>query len=118
LAGVLADGRSTIINAAVEPEIVELIKMLQQMGAIIEFRANRMIIIDGVETLHGVEYNVPPDRLEAASFGMLAIATKGNILVKGARQEDLITFLNTIRRIGADYAIEAVAFASNVTAIR
>jgi UDP-N-acetylglucosamine 1-carboxyvinyltransferase len=88
MAGVLAKGRTTITNAAIEPEIVELIKMLQQMGAIVEFRANRLIIIDGVERLRGVTYDVLPDRLEAASFGMLAIATDGNILVKGARQDD------------------------------
>jgi len=106
LAGVLASGRTVIKNAAIEPEIIELIKMLQQMGAIIEFRANRLIIIDGVKKLRGVQYRVPPDRLEAASFGMLAIATGGDILVKDARQDDLITFLNTIRRIGADYIIE------------
>lgn len=106
LAGVLAEGRTMITGAAIEPEIIELIKMLQQMGAIIEFRANRLIIIDGVKKLRGVTYTVPPDRLEAASFGMLAIATGGDILVKDARQDDLITFLNTIRRIGADYIIE------------
>lgn len=107
LAGVLAKGRTMITGAAIEPEIMDLIKMLQQMGAIVEFRANRLIIIDGVKKLRGVSYSVPPDRLEAASFGMLAIATNGDILVEDARQDDLITFLNTIRRIGADYSIEA-----------
>lgn len=106
LAGVLAKGRTVIKNAATEPEIVDLIKMLQQMGAIIEFRANRQIIIDGVAKLRGVDYSVMPDRLEAASFGLLAIVTGGNILARGARQDDMITFLNTIRRIGADYTIE------------
>ncbi len=105
LAAVLADGRTYIKNAAIEPEIIDLIEMLQQMGAIIEFRANRTIIIDGVEKLGGVEYTVLPDRLEAASYAMMAVATGGDILVKGARQEDLMTFLNTIRRIGADYHI-------------
>ncbi len=106
LAGVLAHGRTTIEGAAIEPEIVDLIKLLQKMGAIIEFRANRTIIIDGVVSLHGAEHHVMPDRLEAASFGLAAIATGGDVLVKEARQDDLITFLNTIRRIGADYIIE------------
>lgn len=105
LSAVLADGRTYIKNAAIEPEIIDLIEMLQQMGAIIEFRANRTIIIDGVERLGGVEYTIIPDRLEAASYAMMAVATDGDILVKGARQEDLMTFLNTIRRIGADYHI-------------
>lgn len=107
LAAVLASGRTAITGAAMEPEIVDLIKLLQQMGAIIEFRANRMLIIDGVKKLRGAEYSVMPDRLEAASFALLAIATGGNVLVKGARQDDMITFLNSLRRIGADYIIEA-----------
>lgn len=106
MAAVLAEGRTYINNAAIESEIVDLMKMLQQMGAIIEFRANRQIIIDGVEELHGVEYTVLPDRMQAGSFGMMAIATGGDILVKGARQDDMMTLLNTIRRIGADYSIE------------
>jgi UDP-N-acetylglucosamine 1-carboxyvinyltransferase len=106
LAATLARGRTYIHNAAIEPEIVDLIKMLQQMGAIIEFRANRVIIIDGVERLGGVTYTVMPDRMEAASFGLLGIATGGEILVQDARQDDMITFLNTLRRIGAGYSIE------------
>ncbi len=105
-AAVLAQGRTIIKNAATEPEITDIIKMLQRMGAIIEFRANRTIIIDGVERLGGVEYSIIPDRIEAASYAIMAVATDGDILVKGARQEDLMTLLNTIRRIGADYTIE------------
>lgn len=106
MAAVLAEGRTYINNAAIESEIVDLMKMLQQMGAIIEFRANRQIIIDGVDELHGVEYTVLPDRMQAASFGLMAIATGGDILVKGAIQDDMMTMLNTVRRIGADYSIE------------
>jgi len=106
MAAVLADGRTYINNAAIESEIVDLMKMLQQMGAIIEFRANRQIIIDGVDELHGVEYTVLPDRMQAASFGLMAIATGGDILVRGAVQDDMMTLLNTVRRIGADYSIE------------
>lgn len=120
LAGVLAKGRTTIVGAATEPEIVDLIKMLQQMGAIIEFRANRMIIVDGVTKLRGVDYTIMPDRLEAASYALLAIATGGNILVRGARQDDMITFLNTLRRIGADYIIEknGIRFKRNGSQLR
>ncbi|TAK89231.1 UDP-N-acetylglucosamine 1-carboxyvinyltransferase [Patescibacteria group bacterium] len=107
LAATLAKGRTYIHNAAIEPEIVDLIKMLQQMGAIIEFRANRVIIIDGVERLGGVDFTVMPDRMEAASYAVAAIATGGDILVKGAKQDDMITFLNTLRRVGASYQIES-----------
>lgn len=106
LAAVLAQGRTYIHNAAVEPEVMDVIKLLQRMGAIIEFRANRTIIIDGVERLHGVTYSILPDRLEAASFALLAAATDGNILVKQARQEELLTFLNTMRRIGVAFSFE------------
>lgn len=106
LAAVLAKGRTHISGAAIEPEIMDLIKMLQQMGAIIELRADRGIIIDGVEKLGGVEFSIIPDRLEAASYGLMAIATGGEITVHGARQEDLLTFLNTVRRMGAKYYVE------------
>lgn len=106
LAAVLASGRTMISNAATEPEILDLIKLLQRMGAIIEFRANRVIVIDGVKKLHGASYRVMPDRLEAASFAALAVATDGEITVKNAVQDDLSTFLNTLRRIGADYQVD------------
>ena len=75
------------------------------MGAIIELGANRMIYIDGVKELRGVEHSILPDRNEAVSFACLAVATGGKILVKGARQADLITFLNTLRRIGGEYRV-------------
>ncbi|MEX2398707.1 MAG: UDP-N-acetylglucosamine 1-carboxyvinyltransferase [Candidatus Saccharimonadales bacterium] len=106
LAAVLAEGRTSIYNAATEPEILDLIKLLQQMGAIIEFRANRVIIVDGVERLHGASYHVMPDRLEAASYAAAAIATGGKITIKNAVQDHLSTFLNTVRRIGGDYRID------------
>jgi UDP-N-acetylglucosamine 1-carboxyvinyltransferase len=105
LAAVLAKGRTRLENAAVEPEIVDLVKFLQRMGAIIEFGANRTVTIDGVGRLHGTRYTILPDRLEAASFGLLALATGGEITVNGAHQDELMTFLNTVRRIGGDYRV-------------
>jgi UDP-N-acetylglucosamine 1-carboxyvinyltransferase len=105
LAAVLAKGRTRIENAAIEPELVDMVKLLQQMGAIIEYGANRTLTIDGVGKLHGVTYRIIPDRLEAASFANLAIATGGEIVVEGARQDELVSFLNTIRRMGASYIV-------------
>jgi len=105
LSAVLAAGRTRIENAAIEPEIVDIVKFLQQMGAIIEFGANRTITIDGVSKLHGAHYRILPDRLEAASWANVAIATNGEILVEGARQEEMGTFLNTVRRMGADFEV-------------
>ncbi len=105
LAAVLAKGKTVIENAAVEPEVIDLIKLLQNMGAIIELGANRRICIEGVNHLHGSEYKILPDRNEAVSFACLAVATNGNIFVREAVQEHLITFLNTLRRIGGEYEV-------------
>ncbi len=105
LAAVLAKGRTILHNAAIEPEVIDLMQMLQTMGAIIEFGTDRTLIIDGVERLHGTTYRVIPDRIEAASFGCLALATGGDIFVEEARQADLITFLTTIRRMGGQFEV-------------
>ena len=105
LAGVLAEGRTVIVNAAIEPEIMALIKMLQTMGAVIGVGAGRMIEIYGVEKLHGTSVNVMPDPLEVVSFACVALGTRGEIYVKGAVHDHLITFLNTVRRIGGDYDV-------------
>ncbi len=105
IASIFAKGRTIISNAAVEPEIIDLIKFLQKMGAIIEISTDRKIIIEGVKKLYGATHRVIPDRNEAASFACAAIASKGDIIVEDAVQGDLITFLNTIRRVGAEYQV-------------
>lgn len=105
LAGVLAEGRTVIVNAAIEPEIMALIKMLQTMGAVIGVGAGRVIEIYGVEKLHGTTVRVLPDPLEVVSFACVALGTRGEILVKDAVHDHLITFLNTVRRIGGDYEV-------------
>jgi len=106
LAGVLARGRTMIINAAVEPEIIDLIKLLQKMGAIIELGAERRIFIEGVAKLHGATHKVMFDRNEAVSFACLGLATGGQVKILGAEQENLLTFLNAVRRIGANYRVD------------
>ncbi|MCK9497383.1 MAG: UDP-N-acetylglucosamine 1-carboxyvinyltransferase, partial [Candidatus Colwellbacteria bacterium] len=106
LASVLAEGKTTIKNAAKEPEILDMIKLLQKMGAIIELGAEREIYIEGVQSLHGAEHSLLSDRIESASFAIIALATDGNILVEGAVQEHLITFLNTVRKLGGEYLVE------------
>jgi len=106
IAATLAKGRTNIFNAAVEPEIMDLIKFLQKMGAIIEISTDRRITIEGVDSLEGANHRVIPDRNEAASFACAAIASKGSVLVKDAMQDDLITFLNTIRKVGGGYKVQ------------
>lgn len=106
IASTLAKGRTIITNAAVEPEILDLIKFLQKMGAIIEISTDRKITIEGVERLEGAEHYVIPDRNQAASFACAGIASKGDVFIENAVQDDLITFLNTIRRVGGRYEVK------------
>lgn len=106
LSAVRAKGTTIITNAAVEPEIMDLAKLLQSMGAIINLEVNRTWVIEGVEELHGAVHRVIPDRIEAASFAAAAALTGGNVLVKDARQEDLLSFLNALRRVGVSYDVE------------
>jgi len=79
---------------------------LQKMGAIIELGTDRKICIEGVEKLHGASHYIIPDRNEAVSFAIMAIATNGDIFIEEAQQEVLITFLNTIRKIGGEFKVE------------
>ena len=112
LAAVLAKGKTVIKNAALEPEIIELMKMLQKMGAIVELCPPRTITIEGVGKLHGVTHRALADRNECVSMACLAIATNGRIMLKGAVQEHLITFLNAVRRMGGEYEVtdDGIAF--------
>ncbi|CAN5506055.1 UDP-N-acetylglucosamine 1-carboxyvinyltransferase [soil metagenome] len=106
IASTLAKGRTRISNAAVEPEILDLIKFLQKMGAIIEISTDRHITIEGVEKLNGTTHSVIPDRNQAASFACAGIASKGDIFIENAIQDDLITFLNTVRRMKGNYEVK------------
>ena len=106
LAAVLARGHTVIRNAAVEPEITDLIKLLQKMGAIIGLGADRTVYIDGVQRLRGATHRILPDRNEAVSFAILAVATDGNVMVRGTRQDDLVTFLNILRKIGGGFEVQ------------
>lgn len=105
-AGVLAKGRTVIRNAAGEPEVKQLVMMLQKMGAIIQINSGRTIEIIGVERLNGCEMEVIPDRLEAASFACMALGTGGDIFVHGTVHEHMLTFLNAVRRIGGNFEVK------------
>jgi UDP-N-acetylglucosamine 1-carboxyvinyltransferase len=105
LTAVLASGVTELRNAAVEPEIVDLICVLQKMGAIIKVHTDRVIEIEGVSELGGYAHRPIPDRIEAASWGAAALATGGDVFVRGARQADMMTFLNVFRQIGGRFEI-------------
>lgn len=105
IAASLAKGTTVIRNAAVEPEILDLILFLQKLGALISIETNRSFIIRGVNKLSGTKHEVMPDRMEVASLACAAVATDGRVTVKNARQADLITFLNMLRLTGGAFEV-------------
>lgn len=107
LAGVRARGTTVIKNAAIEPEIVDLILFLQKLGAIITLDVDRTIRIQGTRKFFDVEHTIISDRIEAASLGMAAISTKGSLFVEGAQHLHMITFLNKLREVGGGFEVKA-----------
>ncbi|WP_194385103.1 UDP-N-acetylglucosamine 1-carboxyvinyltransferase [Microbacterium luteum] len=100
LTAVRAKGTTELRNAAIEPEIMDLIAVLQKMGAIISYEPNRVILIEGVDSLRGYDHRCIFDRNEAASWACAALATDGEIFVDGAKQQEMLTFLNVFRKAG------------------
>lgn len=105
LAAVQADGKTELTGAAIEPEIMDLINVLQKMGAIISVDVDRTIHIEGVPELHGFTHTALTDRIEVASWASAALATKGDIFVQGAQQSTMTTYLNVFRKIGGQFDI-------------
>lgn len=112
LTAVRAAGVTELRNAAVEPEIMDLIAVLQKMGAIISYEPNRVILIEGVPDLTGYDHRAVFDRNEAVSWACAALATDGEIFVRGARQQEMLTFLNVVRKVGGDFDVaeDGIAF--------
>ncbi|RDH99489.1 UDP-N-acetylglucosamine 1-carboxyvinyltransferase [Curtobacterium sp. AG1037] len=106
LSSVLAEGVTELRNAAIEPEIMDLIAILQKMGAIVTVEPSRTIFIEGVESLRGYTHRAINDRNEAASWASAALATNGDIFVEGADQQDLMTFLNVFRKVGGGFDVQ------------
>ena len=100
LAGTLARGTTVIENAAQEPEVDDLVAMLQAMGAKIERTAPHRLEIEGVDRLHGVEHRVLGDRLEAGTFAMAAAVTGGEITVRGVDPRHLAAFTDLLTGMG------------------
>lgn len=106
LAGVRARGVTLIKNAAIEPEIIDLILFLQKLGAQISLDGDRTIRIVGTNEFQEAEHTVINDRIEAASYGMAAIATQGKVFVEGAQHLHMISFLSKIKEIGGGFTIK------------
>ena len=102
MAATLASGETEIVNAAREPEVVDLAKCLKAMGAKIEGEGTSTIRIQGVPRLHGAHHAVVPDRIETGTYAMAVAMTGGDVLLQGARSDLLETALETLRQTGAD----------------
>ena len=105
LAAVRAKGKTVIRNAAMEPEIVELALFLQRMGARISFAPDRRIVVEGVERLSGARTRLDGDRIEAFSYLVAGLVTRGEVRVHGCPQDRLVTAITTLTRMGAQFEI-------------
>ncbi|HEA29338.1 MAG TPA: UDP-N-acetylglucosamine 1-carboxyvinyltransferase [Leeuwenhoekiella sp.] len=100
MAAVLAQGKTTIYNAACEPYLQQLCKMLNRMGAHIQGVGSNMLLIEGVEKLTGCEHTVLPDMIEIGSWIGLAAMTKSEITIKNVSWDDLGLIPTTFRKLG------------------
>ena len=100
MAAVLAKGKTTIYNAACEPYIQQLCKMLLSMGADIQGIASNLLVINGVDQLHGTEHTVLPDMIEVGSFIGMAAMTRSAITIKNVSYANLGIIPESFRRLG------------------
>jgi UDP-N-acetylglucosamine 1-carboxyvinyltransferase len=100
MAAALAKGRTTIDNAACEPEVVDLGNFLKKMGAKIEGLGSPSIEVEGVKKLHGVTYSIIPDRIEAGTYVIASAMTKGDVTIKSMNLNMLGAMLDKLRDAG------------------
>jgi UDP-N-acetylglucosamine 1-carboxyvinyltransferase len=105
MAATLARGTTVIENAAQEPEVVDLAEFLISMGAQIEGAGGSTITVEGVESLHGTEYSVLPDRIETGTYLVAAAMTGGRVRCTRARPAHLDAVLDKLAETGADISI-------------
>lgn len=106
MAATLADGQTTIENAAREPEVVDLANFLIAMGAQISGAGTDTIVVEGVDKLEGAEYTVLPDRIEAGTYLLAAAITGGRVKVRKVRPEHLDAILAKLRMAGATVTVD------------
>lgn len=100
MAAVLAKGKTTIYNAACEPYVQQLCRMLNRMGAKIEGIASNLLTIEGVDELHGTEHTILPDMIEVGSFIGMAAMTRSELTIKNVSHENLGIIPDSFRRLG------------------
>jgi UDP-N-acetylglucosamine 1-carboxyvinyltransferase len=106
MAAALARGRTTLENAAREPEVEELARVLNKMGAKINGAGTSLITVEGVDELHPIEHSVIPDRIEAGTLLVAAAITRGNVLVRDCLPEHLDAVLSKLRAAGAEVSAD------------
>jgi UDP-N-acetylglucosamine 1-carboxyvinyltransferase len=106
LAAALVPGPTTIANAASEPHVQDLARLLVKMGAPIDGIGSNVMTVHGQESLGGAEHTVCPDHIEVGSFMALAAATGGELRIKETEPEDLVTILRCFRRLGLSCEFE------------
>lgn len=105
LAAVRAKGTTLIKNAALEPEIIDMILFLQKLGVHIMVDVDRTIRIEETREFNEVEHTIMSDRNEVASYAMAAASTRGRVFIEGAEHLNMIAFLNKFREIGAHFEV-------------
>lgn len=100
MAAVLAKGKTTIYNAACEPYVQQLCRMLNRMGAKIEGIASNLLTIEGVDELHGTEHTILPDMIEVGSFIGMAAMTRSELTIKNVSYKNLGIIPDSFRRLG------------------
>jgi len=106
MAAVLAKGETVIASAACEPEMEDLARCLKAMGADIEGIGSPGLTIRGVKALHGVEYDIIPDRIEAGTYIVLAAATKGHLTLRHVNAGHLLALIDKLTEVGSSFKIE------------
>ena len=102
MAATLAEGKTTIVNAACEPEIVALGAMLIRMGGRITGLGSPTIVVEGVDRLAGTSETILPDRLEAGCFAIGAVITGGEVRLRHVRENDMVPLVEKLREAGAE----------------
>ena len=106
MAAVLAEGRTTLFNAACEPHVQQLCRMLNEMGASIDGVGTNRLEIGGVSELRGGRFRVPSDAIEAASYIAAAALTGGELFIDNAPADDLRIVMRTFQRLGIDWHLD------------
>ena len=99
MAASLAKGETEISNIATEPEIIDLIDCLKSMGAQIEVQSDRKVLIQGVESLNGTTHSVIPDRIEAGTYIIAGLITKGELQIKNVNFDHIANLLSVFENL-------------------